>query len=94
MGGCIDGRDAHLVQTPVPRGRALTASEPDVEPLPALLEETIDTVAVVEQPEKSEEERLDELEAHLEREKPAPQTWSIVRPWESEKPTFAIRDDD
>ena len=87
-------RDYTGIHLERPRARALSASEPDVEPLPALLEETIDTVAVVEQPEKSEEERLDELEARLEREKPAPQTWSIVRPWESEKPTFAIRDDD
>ncbi len=65
-----------------------------MEPLPALLEETIDTVAVVEEPEKTEEERLDELEAHLEREKPESQGWAIRRDWEDERPRFTISDDD
>ena len=68
-----------------------------MEPLPALLEETIDTEAVasvVEGPEKSAEEKLDELEAHLEREKPEPQGWAIRRDWEDERPRFTISDDD
>ena len=77
------------------RARALSASEPDVEPLPALLGETVEAVALVEELEKSDEEKLDELQAHLEREmKPEPRTWSIARPWESERQAEAIRDDD
>ncbi len=87
-------RDYTGIDLSARRARALTASEPDVEPLPPLLEETIDTVAVVEQPEKSEEQQLDELEAHLEREKPEPQGWAIRRPWEDARPAFAISDDD
>ena len=80
--------------TEFPHGaRALSASEPDVEPLPALLEETVEAVAPVEELEKPDEEKLDELKAHLEREmKPEPQTWKVARPWETEKQTFALDD--
>ena len=79
------------------RARVLSASEPDVEPLPALLEETIDTKTAAsgaEELEKSEEEKLAELKAHLEREmKPEPETGNIARPWETERQTWALTDD-
>ncbi len=50
--------------------------------------------SVSEELEKSDEEKLDELQAHLEREmKPEPDTWSIARPWEDERPTSYLTDD-
>ena len=73
---------------------ARESEPPPPRPPLSLPEQKIDAVAVAAEPEKSEEEWLDELEAHLEREmKPEPETWSIARPWETERQTRALTDD-